>query len=76
METKLTAMQMMLMDLKYKQRIYEESKMFECAIALVTSIDLAKSLIKIEKAQILEALNYDCYRNDYPENYYEERYGN
>lgn len=76
MEIKRTAMQMMLMDLEYKQRIYEETGMFECATALVTSIELAKSLIKIEKAQILEALNYDCYRNEYPENYYEERYGN
>lgn len=76
MGTKQTAMQMMLMDLEYKQRIFEEAGMFESATALVTSIDLAKSLIKMEKAQILEALNYDCYRNEYPENYYEERYGN
>lgn len=32
--------------------------------------------LQIEKEQILEALNYDCYRNDYPESYYEELYGN
>lgn len=31
--------------------------------------------LQIEKEQILEALKYDCYRNEYLENYYEERYG-
>jgi hypothetical protein len=51
MENKQTAMQIMLTDLQCKQKIYEQSGMYESATSLETSIELANKLIQMENEQ-------------------------
>lgn len=80
METKQTAMQIMLSELKYKQFIYEKAGMYESATALVTSIELAERLIQMEKEQTIQfadeyadAVMGGCINR--AEKYYNETYG-
>lgn len=86
METKQSAMHIMLNELKYKQFIYEKAGMYESATALVTSIELAEQLIQIEKEQIFDAHfegwgdAYDYLRDEHCDarqahDYYFETYG-
>jgi hypothetical protein len=80
MANKITAMQIMLYELKLKQIIYEQSGMHEAATALVTSIETAKELLAIEKEQIIEAAHHGVDFENSPyenaEQYYNETYGN
>ena len=78
METKQTAMQIMLSELKLKQSIYEASGMYESATALVTSIEAAKELIAMEKEQMIDMWmdgNTTFIFNGTAEQYYSETYG-
>ena len=80
MENKITAMQIMLYELKHKQIIYEQSGMREAAAALVTSIETAEELLSMEKEQITDAYGdgLNAYRTDFcnREEYYNKTYGN
>lgn len=80
MANKITAMQIMLYELKLKQIIYEQSGMHEAATALVTSIETAKELLAIENEQIIEAhldgQSLVSCKDEYAEQYYNETYEN
>lgn len=65
METKQTAIEQMYFEIKDYLHPSLHDLLFE----------IYEKYKHIEKEQIIDALNYDCYRNQYPENYYEERYG-
>jgi hypothetical protein len=54
----ITAMQMMLDDLISKREVYENAKMYQCVATLETSIELAKYLLKKEKEQFLDFLEW------------------
>lgn len=54
----ITAMQMMLDDLISKRETYENAKMYQCVATLETSIELAEYLLKKEKEQFLDFLEW------------------
>jgi hypothetical protein len=54
----ITAMQMMLNDLISKREVYENASMHHSVATLETSIELAEYLLKKEKEQFLDFLEW------------------